>query len=360
MNNQTDVLVIGGGFAGVGAAQKLAENGVDVTVVDRKDYFEVTFATLRNVTHPKAIGNTPRKHYKDFLKGTFIQGSITSMNDKEAKLTTGETIRFNRAILTTGSRYPTLPLAKSESAFDYDSRGRELLAAHHILISAQSVLVIGGGFVGVEFAGDIASAFPNKEVVLAHATGTLLEQAKPKAQRKALEQLTANGVKVLLNRRFEKDGDVYRDAKSNETLRPDIAYMCVGMVPNTEFLQAELPDILDGKGLIKVDSNMQVQGYENLYALGDCSNLDTSKHGYVARIQGTLLGEMLLKSAAGKQVKPYKTPSFAIITTTGTDSGVAQMPFGTITWNFIVNLKQKDSGIGEIYKAIGTEPDKLS
>lgn len=360
MNKQTDVLVVGGGFAGAAAAQKLAENGIDVMLVDRKDYFEVTFATMRNVTHPKAIGNTPRKHYKDFLTGTFIQGSIASMNDKEAKLTTGETIRFNRAIISTGSRYPSLPMAKSESAFDSDARSQEILAAHQTLASAQSVLVIGGGYVGVEFAGDIASAFPDKEVTLVHATGTLLEQAKPKAQRKALEQLTANGVKVLLNHRFEKDGDVYRDAKNNETLQPDITYMCVGMVPNTEFLRAELPDILDSKGLIKVDSYMQVHGYENLYALGDCSNLDINKHGYVARIQGTLLAEMLLKSATGKQVKPYKTPSFAIITTTGIDSGVAQMPFGTLTWKFVVNLKQKDSGIGEIYKALGTEPDELN
>ena len=68
MKKQTDVLIIGGGFAGVGAAQKLAKNGVDVTVVDRKDHFEVTFATLRNVADPKTVGNTPRKLYRDFLR----------------------------------------------------------------------------------------------------------------------------------------------------------------------------------------------------------------------------------------------------------------------------------------------------
>ncbi|MCP4356794.1 MAG: FAD-dependent oxidoreductase, partial [Chloroflexi bacterium] len=190
MANQTDTLIIGGGFAGVGVAQKLAKNGVDVTLVDRKNYFEVTFATLRNVTNPKLIGNRPRKLYRDFFEGTFIQASVASMNDKEAKLTNGETIHFNRAVIATGSRYPTLPLAKSNTAFDYSERNQEMLDEHKSLAAAKSVLVIGGGFVGVEFAGDIASAFPDKDVTLAHATGTLLEQAKPKAQRKALEQLT--------------------------------------------------------------------------------------------------------------------------------------------------------------------------
>jgi len=360
MKKQTDVLIIGGGFADVAAAQKLSENGVDVTLVDRKNYFEVTFATLRNVANPEPLGNTPRKLYSDFINGTFIQANIESMNDKEAKLSNGESIRFNRAIISSGSRYPTLPLAKSNSAFDFAERNQEMLEEHQSLLSANSVLVIGGGTVGVEFAGEIASAFPDKEIALAHATDTLLDNSKPKAQRKALEQLTAKGVTVKFNSRFAKDGDVYRCSKSNETLQPDIAYVCVGMVPNTEFLQAELPDILDDRGLIKVDSYMKVQGYENLYALGDCANLDSNKHGYLASVQGGNLADALLKSAQGKKFKPYKTPPLFIITPTGTDSGVAQLPFAVTTMKFVVNMKQNDLGISNMYKTFGTEPDKLN
>ena len=327
MNKQTDVLIIGGGFGGVGVAQKLSKNGVSVTLVDRKNYFEVTFAVLRNTADPKVLGNMPRKLYSDFIDGSFIQGSVEFMNDKEAHLTSGETIRFKTAIISSGSRYPTLPLAKSNSAFDYTERNQEIVNEHNLLASAKSVLVIGGGTVGVEFAGEIASAFPDKDVTLAHSTDTLLDNLKPKAQRKALEQLTARGIKVMFNRRFMKDGDVYRCSKSNETLQPDLAYSCIGMIPNTEFLKAELPHTLDDKGLIKVDSFMKVEGYNNLYALGDCANLDNHKHGYVASVQGAVLADALLKSSKGKKIKPYKTPPFAVITPTGTDSGVAQMPF---------------------------------
>lgn len=353
MNKQTEVLIIGGGFAGVGVAQKLSRQGVSVTLVDRKNYFEVTFAVLRNVANPERLGNTPRKRYSDFIDGTFIQGSIASMNDKEARLSSGEVIGFKRAIIASGSRYPTLPLAKSASAFDYTERDHEMMDNHQVLASAKSVLVIGGGVVGVEFAGEIASAFPDKGIILAHSTDTLLDNMKPKAQRKALEQLIARGVKVKFNRRFSKDGDVYRCPASNEVLQVDLAYACTGMVPNTEFLKTELPDILDDKGLIKVDSYMKVKGYENLYALGDCATLDNNKHGYIASVQGAMLADALLKSAKGKKVKPYKTPTFAVITATGTDSGVAQMPFGVTTAKFFVNMKQKDLGISNMYNTLG-------
>lgn len=353
MKKQTDVLIVGGGFGGVATAQKLAENGVDVTLIDKKDYFEVTFATVRNAADPSLLGNTARKLYKNFVKGDFIQATAESMNDKEAKLTNGETIQFKQAIIATGSRYPSLPLAKSNSAMTYAERNQEMLDENKALASAKTVLLIGGGLVGVEFAGEIASAFPDKDITLAHASDALLDGSQPKARRKAFEQLTAKGVTVKFNRRFAKEGDIYRCSISGETVQPDIAYVCVGMVPNTEFLQAELPSVLNERGLVKVDANMQVEGYTNLYSLGDCSTLDDRKHGYLAGVQGAHLADSLLKSA-----KPYNDPPVMVITTTGTDTGVAALPFFglTSTLGFIINLK-KDMGISNMYKTFGTEPD---
>jgi len=360
MSKHTDVLIIGGGFGGVAVAQQLAKAGVDVTLIDRKNYFEVTFATLRNVTSPQKHGNTARKLYRNFISGTFIQAGVNSMTENEAVLESGEVIRFKQAIIASGSRYPTLPEAKSNSKFDYAERNQEVLDAHKSLSSAESVLVIGGGAVGVEFAGEIASAFPTKNITLVHSTDRLLDNSEPKAQRKALEQLIAKGVKVKFNRNFSKNEGVYRCSKSGETLQADIAYECVGMVPNTEFLRTELPNTLNSKGFINVDAYMRVKGYDNLYSLGDCADLDRHKHGYLASVQGALLAKVLLKSMKGQKVKPYKTPPLVVITPTGIDSGVAQLPFAVTTMNFFVNLKQKDLGISNMYKIYGTEPDRFN
>ena len=364
MQKHTDVLIIGGGFSGVATAQKLAKAGISATLVDKKDYFEVTFAVLRNVTAPNTQGNRARKLYRDFVAGGFIQGAIESMNDKQATLANGDVITFNQAVIASGSRYPSLSLAKTHGQFDYAARNQEMLTEHSKLAKAKSVLVMGGGAVGVELAGEIASAFPNIKLTLAHSGSALLDNMKPKAQHKALEQLEAKGVRVKLNRRFaldnKQEGNQYRCSKSNEVIKADLVYSCVGMVPNTEFLRQQLPSVLDNKGLIKVDAFMKVNGYDNLYAVGDCSALDDHKHGYLATVQGGMLADKIIRAANGKKVKPYKTPPVAVITPTGTDSGVAQMPFGVFTANFLINLKQKDMGISNIFKMLGSEADKLA
>ena len=53
---KTQVLIIGGGFAGVSTAQRLEKQGIKTSLVDRKDYFEVTYAVLRDVADPKKSG----------------------------------------------------------------------------------------------------------------------------------------------------------------------------------------------------------------------------------------------------------------------------------------------------------------
>jgi len=283
------------------------------------------------------------------------------MNNKEVILSDGNTIGFNSAIIATGSSYPTLSLAKSNTVTDYTERDNEIQKENNLLKEAKSILIIGGGVVGVEFAGEISSTFPNKKVTLAHSSNTLLDNLKPKMQEKAYEQLTSRGVDIKFNRRLKKDGDQYKCSISNETIKADITYVCVGLVPNTNFLKKEMSTILNDRGLVKVDNFMKVEGYDNIYALGDCSNLDNdNKNGYVAAVQGRLLTDMLIKTLNGQKVKPYKKQPLIIVTTTGTDTGVAQLPFAVTTSKFMINTKQKDLGNSNMYKMLGTVPDKLN
>jgi NADH dehydrogenase FAD-containing subunit len=357
MKIETDVLIIGGGFAGVGTAQDLAKNGIKSTLVDKKDYFEVTFANLRNLTDPSKNKNRARKYYKDFLKSDFIQTSVNSLNNQEAELSNGDLVRFKRAIIASGTRYPSMSVAKSNHALTLNQRNQEFVEQHENLKNADSVLVIGGGVVGVELAGEIASAFPDKKVTLSHSGSALLDGFKQKAQIKAQQQLMKQGVSIEFNRRYQEQNDYYIDLKSGQKSHADLTFEAVGAVPNNAFLKPYLTDILNAKGLVKVDEKFTVKGHTNLYALGDIADVAEAKLGYLAHQQGAHLAKIITADMAGKKAKAYKTNPLMALIPTGQSSGVMQLPFAVTTLNFMINIKQKDLFINKIYKAFGTLPN---
>ena len=357
MINTTDVLIIGGGFAGVSTAQKLAENGIKTILLDKKDYFEVTFANLRNLTDPNKTKNRARKRYQDFLKSDFMQTSVEQLDDHQALLANGEVVKFKRAIIASGTSYPSMTVAKTLTALNLEQRNQEFASQNDALQAADSILVMGGGVVGVELAGEIAFSFPDKKVTLSHSGNVLLEGFKTKAQRKAKEQLIHQGVTIEFNRKYQKQDDVYLDKSSGKVSTFDLVFEAIGVKPNNQFLQTHLSDTLNAQGYIKVDNKFRVLGHTNLFALGDIAEVGEAKLGYLAKQQGAHLGKVICAELAGKPTKAYKTNPLMALIPTGQESGIMQFPFAVTTANFLVNIKQKDLFINKIYKEFGTQPN---
>lgn len=355
----TELLIIGGGFAGASAAQKLAEAGFQTLLVDRKDYFEVTYSTLRDVAAPELLRQSPRKRYIDFLKGDFIQSGVKTLSQHQAELENGETIHFDKAIIASGSRYPTLPMVKSHRAMHLNARHDEMKQSHQQIKAANHILILGGGVVGVELAGEIAHAFPNKKITLAHNKNSLLDTFKPRAQKLALQQLKVLGVNIETHRRYQLDGEVYKDANTGDALQPDLVFLAIGTQPNTEFLKKYLSEALDEKGYINVNQQLKVLGFDNLYALGDAANTGSHKLGYIAAKQGEYLAKNIIAEKIGKRAKPYKPMKHLMaLIPTGAKSGLVQMPLGVTQAKCLVNIKQKDLFIGKTYQGLGAMPDK--
>ncbi|HBY88809.1 MAG TPA: hypothetical protein DEO86_23400 [Colwellia sp.] len=346
---KTQVLIIGGGFAGVATAQKLEKQGIKTILVDKKDYFEVTYAVLRDVAAPEKNDGKTRQYYKNILNGIFLQSAVKELQVTTALLENGDTVEFDKVVIASGSRYPSLPLAKSLEATELLARDKELKSHNNKLLSATQVLIIGGGVVGVELAGEIAYAIPKAKVTLAHNTSTLLDGFKEKAQMKALKQLTDLGVSVEFNTLYKEINNTYTDESSGQSISPDVAYVAIGTRPNNEFLQENFSHILNAKGLIEVDSNLVVMGQQNFYAIGDIADVGEAKLGYLALEQGKYLGKALVKTFKGKSTKAYKRNPFMALVPTGQKTGVVQLPFMVSTWKGLVNMKQKDLFISKTY-----------
>lgn len=356
MTHHTDVLIIGGGFAGVAVAQTLEAEGVNTLLVDKKDYFEVTFATLRNIAAPDKTKNQARKTYQDFLKGRFIQGHVTAMSENSATLADGSTLTFEYGVIASGTRYPSMPLAKTDTAMDIHSRNQELQNYHHQLTAAQSILVIGGGVVGVELAGEIAYAMPHAQVSLAHNSDVLLNGFKRRAQQKAQQQLEMLGVNILFDRRYQAVNGQYVDSKTGHVHAADMVFEATGVLPNNAFLSAHLPHILNERGYVQVTQHLEVIDTPNLYALGDIADVGEAKLGYLAQEQGNYVARHILKKRRGKSHKGYRRNPLMALIPVGQKQGVVQLPLGVTTLNAVVNMKQKDLFIGKVYKSYGTRP----
>jgi len=279
------------------------------------------------------------------------------MTAQQAVFTDGTEIEFEIGIIASGTRYPSLPLAKSESAVAMDRRNSELLSEYSKLKAANKVLVIGGGIVGVELAGEIAHAHPNKKVILAHNSDILLPGFKEKAQRKAQQQLKKLNVEIQFNRRYQQQDDQYVDQNTGEVAGADLVYQATGVLPNNNFLIAKLGHILNDHGFVKVDKKLQVEGEANLYALGDIADVGEAKLGYLAVEQGKYLAKLIGKKQKGKGFKGYKRNPLMALIPVGKEQGIVQLPFAVTTAGFLVGMKQKDLFINKIYTGFGTRPN---
>lgn len=351
MRIHTDVLIVGGGFAGATAAQELQKQGVSTILIDRKDYFEVTFATLREIAAPDKTGNRARKKYEEFLSGKFIQSDVTSMTTNSTILSDGTEITFKHGVIASGSRYSSMPIAKSNEAMTIKERNSELANFHQQLKGAKNALILGGGVVGVELAGEIAHAMPHVKVTLAHNGNALLNGYKPKAQKKALEQLNNIGVNVIFNSQYVETDDRYVDQNTGNVINADAVYQATGVLPNNEYLQEHLQHILNDHGFVKVSERLEVVGERTLYALGDIADVGEAKLGYLAQEQGRYLAKALVKKTKGKNIKPYKRKSLMALIPIGQRDGVVQLPFAVTTLRSLVGMKQKDLFINKVYSS---------
>lgn len=353
------VLVIGGGFAGCVLAQNLSRTA-DVTLVDRKNYFETNYAALRALVEPSFAEKIviPYTEVKDI--GQFVQGAVVKLRDHEAELDNGQLIKFDFAAICSGSTYADT-IGKG-SVTDAKARIKGIQDAHALLKDAKSVLIAGGGAVGLELAGEIATEFPEKTVTLVHGGDRFLPNLKPNVGQDAANNLKQLGVKIVMQDKVSPSsvqGGAYRTEKGQE-IRADIVYWCTGIKSNTDFMRADLSDCLDEQGRIKVEPSLQVTGHSTLFALGDVTDIPEAKLAFLAMKQGEMAAKNIMKAAAGvPSAKLLKwKPSMGMtvmVLSLGRNRGVGQVACCTFNGCFPRSVKSQG-----IYKLVADVRKQLT
>jgi NADPH-dependent 2,4-dienoyl-CoA reductase/sulfur reductase-like enzyme len=381
VTKKADVVIIGGSaagpVAGISCRRRYPEKSV---VLIRKEE-----QVLIPCGIPYIIGTvgTPEKNLvPDALLSNngieLIKGEVVEI-DREKKLVStagGDVVSYDRLVLATGSLPMELPIPglDKENVFLAKKDVAYLQGMLDVMESAKDVVIIGGGFIGVEFADECRKHRDCKDCsvtiveVLPHCLQLALDD---EFCQEAEDMLTERGIKVLTNKRVEA---IVGDNKvsgvrlaSGEELKADVVIVGVGAQPNTELANKAGVEIGPARG-IKVDRYMRTLTDDSVFACGDCAEKFSFFSGKPSRLMlasiATAEARIVFGCAGLSEAVARKEGLHIVIgEATGPDRHPGGMPGAADVKLKLVFCREKGllvgggasggSGIGELMNVIG-------
>lgn len=337
------VLILGGGFAGVGAAQKLEHADADVVLVDRHEYHTfqpLLYQLATGLLEVTAVGHSLRDLVGHHDNTTIHRGTVSSVDlaAREARFEDLPPMTYDYLVLGVGAEvnffgtegatehaFPmyTLPhavnlkdhLLERWDAVDHDPRLIE--------DGALNVVVVGGGPTGVETAGAIAELYRSvfakdypsigqdeARVILVEAGPELFSMFKPKLREYATKALTERTVEVKTGETVAAVASNRVTLESGEVIKAHTLVWGAGLQGN-HFVQSLDLELERGKR-IGVGDDLTLPGHPEVYVVGDVAAIyDTKREqvlpqlGSVALQSGEHAGETIARRIAGKKTKPF-------------------------------------------------------
>ncbi|WP_378945913.1 NAD(P)/FAD-dependent oxidoreductase [Mesorhizobium sp. ANAO-SY3R2] len=272
------VVIVGAGHAGVQAAASLREEGYDGPVILLGDEKELPYhKPPLSKTFIKDVAAQPQPlrgetfytgHSIDFRPGSLVES--IDVPARRLALAGGEDLAYDHLILATGSRPRILPLPGTDLAGVLSLRSvADARAIREHSAGCEDVVVIGGGFIGLEIAATLAAG--GRRVTVVEALDRLLGRAvAPLIAEHVRKRLEASGIRILLKttiERIEGDNGHVSGAltSAGERLPAKMVIIGIGVVPNVELAQAADLAIANG---IRVDQQMRSSAAE-IFAIGD-------------------------------------------------------------------------------------------
>jgi apoptosis-inducing factor 2 len=357
---QPVVVVIGGGYGGINVAKSLDEVA-EVILVEPKDTFLHNVAALRALADPSWLPKIFLPYDRLLARGTVLQDRAAKVEAGRVVLASGREIDADYIVLATGSEYPF----PAKSDVDASAAAHEKFrAAHAALAASERVLLIGAGAVGIELAGEITAAWPDKHVTLLDAADDVLGvrfRADLKAELR--RQLAELGVELLLSSPLRErpptapgePGEFTVWTQSGAEVRADIWFRCYGVSPVSDYLAGELVGTRGPDGFVAVTPQLRVAGQDTVFALGDVSDADYKTAGAAGRQAGVVVGNIQALIAGETQLAAYEPAPVGIIVPIGPDGGSGQFP-GTaelVSAAVVADLKGRDMMVDRFTTMLG-------
>jgi NADH:ubiquinone reductase (H+-translocating) len=362
-NGRRHVVIVGGGFAGVGCARRLAgRDEVRVTLVDRNNYHQfqpLLYQVATSQLAPSDIAYSLRKLFADDQNVDVKLADVASIDPAMRSVTTmhGERITGDALVLAAGSQpnffhtpgadehaFPLYCLDDAQrlrsrilAVFEEADRDPSLIGR-----GALNFVVVGGGPTGVELAGGLADLIhetmsdqyhdlpvTSAQIHIVNLGPTLLGPFSDSAHDYVAKVLTRKGVQMHLGVAVTEIGPGHVTLADGTTILTRCVVWGGGIMAPALAAVSHLPRGRGGR--IDVQPDLTVEGAPGVYAIGDVANIpapDGGAHpqlGSVALQSGAWAADNILADAAGKPRKSFHYHDKGIMAMIGRGAAIAEV-----------------------------------
>lgn len=369
------LIIIGGGFAGLELIKKLNNKPIKVTVLDKNNFFNfqpLMYQVASGGLGPDAIAYPFRKIIGSMPNIAFRMAEVNNIDTISREVITNiGKFNYDYLCIATGAQTNFFGNAELEKhcmqlksipdaldlrsdilqEFEKAMNQSEINNIERIL----NFVIVGAGPTGVETAGSIIEikkhVLPSDyseidaskmQVYLIESAPRVLASMSEISSLKAKLYLEELGVIVKTNTAVQNYDVVTGNLtlSNGEILKTDTVIWSAGVKGKTI---PGLPENIIVKGnRYKVDEFNRIEGFDNIFAIGDIAYMTTDKAfpnghpmvGTVAQQQGKLLGKNLLNLLNNKPIKAYKYFNLGSMATIGRHKAVVEM-FGLKIHGFV-------------------------
>jgi NADH dehydrogenase len=362
------ILIAGGGFGGFYTAKKLervAPADTQIMLVN-----DVNFMLYAPLLPGAAAGTIDPRHIvvplREHLKRTELRMGYVTGGDPERKvinvdLISGESteVEYDQLVVALGSVARTFPIpgliehavgfktiAEATALRNRIVRHLEFAEAMDANATARKAYLtfvfVGGGYAGLEgiaeladFAADAIKRYPRcKEVgaefILVDIAERIMLENPPQLAEFTVKVLQKRGIKFFLKTSVEEVREDQVTLSDGQVIPCRTVVWTAGVKASPVAADLGLP--LD-RGRIKVDETMRVEGFDNIWALGDVAAVpDPARPGFPcpptaqhAIRQGKLLAKNIIASTNGQSLEPFKYKTLGSFADLGRHTAVANM-----------------------------------
>ncbi|MCG8669546.1 MAG: FAD-dependent oxidoreductase [Pseudomonadales bacterium] len=317
ISSKPKVCIIGGGFAGLNAAQQLKSGDYDVTVVDPEPYVEWlpnVHEIISGIKNGEEL-RLDRRRIVQRLGHRFEQTCATDLNAAAVTLANGKIVSFDACIVSTGgvANYFGVEGVSAHAigmkSVDDCQRIAKKLRMGSLGHKTTRVAVVGGGIEGVEALGEALRAYrykpqfefymvDNHQKVLSGCAGNLDSQVKSHVRNFSVDFQLGSRVSEV-----HKEGITLDNGK---VVHSDVTIWSGGVAPSSLLYNAQLADGPDQWG--EVNYAFQSRHYDNVFVVGDAAKTPKplSKQAFHAIDMGRFAGQNVARYLSGRRLKKFE------------------------------------------------------